>query len=768
MDSVKTYLAGQGITDADALGYITDGEAGGDGPHVYDLNSTILLGLTGSESAFEGNYSFVAEDDGLGGTFLSAKPMVLVGGQWQEDQQGVPYPLDTQLFTTIQDVEDWLSNAIPPVTPINLTPDSGSGGDHNGTILNSLNVISFLQTQDNLLESAGQILDRMSELKALYSDPFATQNDTDGYNTEFEDLQTQLYAISQESFDGIPFFDRVGTLPFNSKGTTQEVNIQQDGYQFDSIEILQLAFLSGLTFTVNSNGDTTTTLGEWTDVNSGGNGASVNAGIYSLAVDSGTQLSLGALPTEIFSMALENISVLRAHNSNKLLIANVKIDIGISPNVVDPSVSGYQISNTQSFLQLQDKFLEKAGTTIDRIAELKAFTGDVLKSDFEKYLFNLEFSELQNLLFDFSQGSYNNLTLFDSNGTVPFASRGSNVLIDLGGGENLEIKKLALLTAVTFEIDANGEANTTLATWNDINEGGDNFEITSGTYSFAVNDGKNLLLESITNNAIISALENISTLRSINAEKQQDLNLLVDQNSTSPGSGGDHNGTQGLPVYDLSGEIASSLVTAPVPEGNYSFEFYFNQDLGVEEKVMVKAVQDANDSWQRAVNIDGFTIVYDLVGGLTDMHSVKAELEQLGIIDSMIIGFIIDDQNGTGTGQGGDHNGTELAVYDLNSTILLGLTGSESAFEGNYSFVTEDDGLGGTFLSAKPMVLVGGQWQEDQQGVPYPLDTQLFTTIQDVEDWLSNAIPPVTPINLTPDSGSGGITMAPKDCPFLH
>jgi hypothetical protein len=129
MDSVKTYLAGQGITDADALGYITDGEAGGDGPHVYDLNSTILLGLTGSESAFEGNYSFVAEDDGLGGTFLSAKPMVLVGGQWQEDQQGVPYPLDTQLFTTIQDVEDWLSNAIP-VTPINLTPDSGSGGDH--------------------------------------------------------------------------------------------------------------------------------------------------------------------------------------------------------------------------------------------------------------------------------------------------------------------------------------------------------------------------------------------------------------------------------------------------------------------------------------------------------------------------------------------------------------------------------------------------------------------------------------------------------------
>ena len=34
MESVKTYLTGQGITDADALGYITDGQVGGDGPVV--------------------------------------------------------------------------------------------------------------------------------------------------------------------------------------------------------------------------------------------------------------------------------------------------------------------------------------------------------------------------------------------------------------------------------------------------------------------------------------------------------------------------------------------------------------------------------------------------------------------------------------------------------------------------------------------------------------------------------------------------------------
>ncbi|NBQ03581.1 MAG: hypothetical protein EBU27_10310, partial [Opitutae bacterium] len=84
MESVKTYLGNQGITDGDALGYITDGDAGGDGPHVYFLNSDHLLALTGSASAQEGNYSIVEQDDGQG-PYLVIKPMELVAGNWQED-----------------------------------------------------------------------------------------------------------------------------------------------------------------------------------------------------------------------------------------------------------------------------------------------------------------------------------------------------------------------------------------------------------------------------------------------------------------------------------------------------------------------------------------------------------------------------------------------------------------------------------------------------------------------------------------------------------
>ena len=294
----------------------------------------------------------------------------------------------------------------------------------------------------------------------------------------------------------------------------QELNISNEGYPFDSIEIMQLAFLSGQTFTIDSNGDTTTSEGEWTDVNSEGNNESINAGTYSLAVNSGTELSLGSLPNEIFSISIENISLLRAHNSLLSSIASLLLDLGISPSVVDTAVADHAISNAQSFLQQQDKFLEEAGSAIDRIAELKTFSGDFLKSDFDKNLYNLEFGALQTFLFDLSQGSYNSIPLFDSNGTVPFATRGSDFSVDLGSGENLNLKNLALLTAITFDLNANGDANTTDGSWNDANEGGDNSEISAGIYSFAVSTGKILQLESISSQAIISSLENIVTLRS--------------------------------------------------------------------------------------------------------------------------------------------------------------------------------------------------------------------------------------------------------------
>ena len=58
-----------------------------------------------------------------------------------------------------------------------------------------------------MLDTVGQIIDRMSELKGLASqDPMKGDQDRASYNNEFKDLQVQLYNISQQTFNGVSLF----------------------------------------------------------------------------------------------------------------------------------------------------------------------------------------------------------------------------------------------------------------------------------------------------------------------------------------------------------------------------------------------------------------------------------------------------------------------------------------------------------------------------------------------------------------------------------
>jgi len=77
---------------------------------------------------------------------------------------------------------------------------------------NIRNAIGFLEVQDGLLETAGRIVMRMSELKGYASqDPLKSDSDVASYNNEFKDLQVQLYQISQMDFNGASLFARYAT-----------------------------------------------------------------------------------------------------------------------------------------------------------------------------------------------------------------------------------------------------------------------------------------------------------------------------------------------------------------------------------------------------------------------------------------------------------------------------------------------------------------------------------------------------------------------------
>src|ERR1700743_1005221 len=63
------------------------------------------------------------------------------------------------------------------------------------------NATSFLQTQDGAMPVPRQILDRISELKTLYTDPTKNSSDKANYDSEFKELQSQLTSLSQEQFN---------------------------------------------------------------------------------------------------------------------------------------------------------------------------------------------------------------------------------------------------------------------------------------------------------------------------------------------------------------------------------------------------------------------------------------------------------------------------------------------------------------------------------------------------------------------------------------
>lgn len=87
------------------------------------------------------------------------------------------------------------------------------------------NSVSFLQTQDGVLKVAGKVLDRMSELKTLYSDPTKNSTDLANYDSEFTQLQSELSSLGSETFNGVSLFGSSSLTTQVSEDGTQTVSV---------------------------------------------------------------------------------------------------------------------------------------------------------------------------------------------------------------------------------------------------------------------------------------------------------------------------------------------------------------------------------------------------------------------------------------------------------------------------------------------------------------------------------------------------------------
>ena len=71
---------------------------------------------------------------------------------------------------------------------------------------NHQNALSYLQVQDGALESVGNILNRMAELRTMSADITKNAGDIENYSKEFRELQEQLSQLKLEKFNGVSLF----------------------------------------------------------------------------------------------------------------------------------------------------------------------------------------------------------------------------------------------------------------------------------------------------------------------------------------------------------------------------------------------------------------------------------------------------------------------------------------------------------------------------------------------------------------------------------
>ena len=59
------------------------------------------------------------------------------------------------------------------------------------------------------MKVAGEILDRMAELKSFFNDVSKNAADRETYNHEFHELQTELNSLKSQKFNGVSLFATV-------------------------------------------------------------------------------------------------------------------------------------------------------------------------------------------------------------------------------------------------------------------------------------------------------------------------------------------------------------------------------------------------------------------------------------------------------------------------------------------------------------------------------------------------------------------------------
>jgi flagellin len=199
----------------------------------------------------------------------------------------------------------------------------------------------------------------------------------------------------------------------------------------------------------------------------------------------------------------------------------------LSASINRMSASIANIQNAVSFTEVQDGSLEAGARIIDRMAELKSLSLDVLKSPSDVANYNTEFQALQQQLYQSGTETFNGVSLFatttEAGVAAEFGKASDAHTVSVytssegAAGSKVSLNKALLLSAVTF----------LSATSTNTNVFADNSGVT--TKSLAAKDGANIIgIDELGISFFTQALENIATLRAQNGATTVRMNFAED------------------------------------------------------------------------------------------------------------------------------------------------------------------------------------------------------------------------------------------------
>jgi len=190
------------------------------------------------------------------------------------------------------------------------------------------NAVSFLQQQDSALKTVGKMLERMSELSALYADNTKAPADKSLYSTEFTALSTSLNAMTDDSVNTKNLF---GTSSY-------QVSVSADLNTTDAVNYGAAGLATALgTLTITDNSTATAAIDNVSTLRASNGAAQSNLG-FQLELQSAAKINQEAAVSRIMDVDV-------ASESTQLARWNTLVQAGTS-------MIAQANGSTQSALQL--------------------------------------------------------------------------------------------------------------------------------------------------------------------------------------------------------------------------------------------------------------------------------------------------------------------------------------------------------------------------------------------------------------------------------